>query len=124
MSYPSELRYTKDHEWVRLDGDVAEIGVTDYAQQNLGDVVFVDLPELGRALRSGEVFGNIESVKAVSELFCPVGGEVIEVNTALTERPETVNSDPHGSWMVRLRVLDVSETETLMDAVQYESLVK
>jgi glycine cleavage system H protein len=118
------LRYTKDHEWVRLDGDVAEIGVTDYAQQNLGDVVFVDLPELGRALRSGEVFGNIESVKAVSELFCPVGGEVIEVNTALTERPETVNSDPHGSWMVRLRVLDVSETETLMDAVQYESLVK
>ena len=124
MSYPSELRYTKDHEWVRLDGDVAEIGITDYAQQNLGDVVFVDLPELGRALRSGEVFGNIESVKAVSELFCPVSGEVIEVNTALTERPETVNSDPHGSWMVRLRVLDVSETKTLMDAVQYESLVK
>jgi glycine cleavage system H protein len=124
MAYPSELKYTKDHEWVRLDGDTAEIGVTDYAQQQLGDVVFVELPEAGRALKAGEAFGNIESVKAVSELFAPVGGEVVEVNTALVESPDRINSHPHDSWMLKVCVADPAEAAALLDAAQYESLIK
>src|SRR5918911_292435 len=102
--YPADLKYTKDHEWIRLgDGD-ARVGITDYAQKQLGDVVYLELPEVGRALKKGEVFGTIESVKAVSELYSPVSGEVTEVNSALMQNPEKVNSDPHGAWMIALRV--------------------
>lgn len=124
MAYPAELKYTKDHEWVRLDGDTAEIGITDYAQQQLGDVVFVELPAARRTLKAGEVFGNVESVKAVSELFAPVGGEVVEVNAALTDRPETLNSYPHATWILRVRVADPAEAGALLDAAQYESLIQ
>jgi len=93
--YPSELKYTKEHEWVRVNGEEARVGITDYAQKQLGDVVYLELPEVGRVLHKGEVFGTIESVKAVSELFSPVAGEVVEVNRSLADRPETVNKDPH-----------------------------
>src|SRR5688572_9915040 len=100
MMYPNELKYTKDHEWVRIEGDEAAVGITDFAQRQLGDVVFVELPEVGRKLKMGEVFGTIESVKAVSELFSPVSGEVIAVNGDLGSRPETVNAKPHEAWMI------------------------
>ena len=102
--YPSELKYTKDHEWIRVDGDEARVGITDYAQKQLGDVVFLELPEVGRVLEKGEVFGTIESVKAVSELFSPVSGEVTEVNRSLVDRPETVNKDPHEAWMIAIKL--------------------
>jgi len=122
--YPADLKYTRDHEWVRLEGDLATVGITDYAQKQLGDVVFVDLPEVGRTFAQGEVFGTIESVKAVSELFSPLGGEVVEVNSALAQKPEAVNSDPHGSWMIRLKASDPSETASLLGSEAYEALVK
>src|SRR6187397_1337097 len=102
--YPSDLKYTKDHEWVRLDGGEASVGITDFAQRQLGDVVFVELPMVGRQLKQGEVFGTIESVKAVSELFAPVSGEVTEVHSALVQHPETVNKDPHGAWMIKVKI--------------------
>jgi glycine cleavage system H protein len=124
MAYPADLKYTKNHEWVRLEGVTAEIGITDYAQQQLGDVVFLELLEVGRTLTTGEVFGNIESVKAVSELFAPVGGEIVEINTALVDRPETVNANPHSSWMVKLRLTDPGEANALLYAANYESLIK
>ena len=124
MSYPADLKYTKDHEWIRLTGDTAEIGITDYAQRQLGDVVFVELPDVGSTISAGKSFGSIESVKAVSELFAPMSGEVIEVNPHLKEHPETVNSDPHGAWMVKVRLSDAAATASLIDAVAYESLVK
>ena len=122
--YPSELKYTKDHEWVRLSGAEALVGITDYAQKQLGDVVYLELPEVGRTLKKGDVFGTIESVKAVSELYCPVDGEVSEVNAALAERPETVNSDPHNSWMIRLRLASAGDQRELLDAAQYTELTK
>ena len=122
--YPSELKYTKDHEWVRFDGSDARVGITDYAQKQLGDVVYLELPEVGRALKKGEVFGTIESVKAVSELFSPVSGEVTEVNSALVERPEGVNSSPHESWMIAVKVGDPSDQGDLLDAGQYTQLTK
>src|SRR6478735_5295966 len=100
--YPSELKYTKDHEWIRTDGAEATVGITDFAQRQLGDVVFVELPEVGRTLKQHEVFGTIESVKAVSELFAPVSGEVVAVNPALGTHPESVNAKPHEAWMIRL----------------------
>ncbi len=101
MSYPQDRRYTKDHEWIRVEGDRGTVGITDYAQKQLGDVVFLELPEVGRKLKAGEVFGTVESVKAVSELFSPVSGEVVEVNAALTKAPEKMNTDPHGdAWMI------------------------
>ena len=99
--YPTELKYTKDHEWVRVSGGEAAVGITDFAQRQLGDVVFVELPEVGRKLKQGEVFGNIESVKAVSELFSPVSGEVVAVNGDLATHPEAVNGQPHETWMIR-----------------------
>jgi glycine cleavage system H protein len=123
MAYPADLKYSKDHEWVRLKGDTADVGITDYAQQQLGDVVFVDLPEVGRRLTAGESFGSIESVKAVSELFSPMSGEVIEVNPALKDHPETVNSAPHDTWMVRVKLSDPSATGVLLDSTQYEALL-
>jgi glycine cleavage system H protein len=120
--YPADLRYSKDHEWIRVSGDVGTIGITDYAQKQLGDVVFLELPEAGRALKSGEVFGTVESVKAVSELFSPVSGEVAEANAPLTQKPELVNTDPHGeAWMIVIRLLDPAEVQALMDAAAYEA---
>ena len=121
---PTELRYTKDHEWVRVDGDVATVGITEYAAKQLGDIVFVELPDAGKALEGSRPFGVVESVKAVSDLFAPLGGEVVATNPALTSDPELVNSDPYGQgWMVRLRVTDESELEDLLDADAYDALV-
>ena len=124
MAYPSNLKYTKDHEWIDLSGDRGKVGITDYAQQQLGDVVYVDLPEVGAALKAGQSFGTIESVKAVSELYSPVSGDVVDVNTALKNKPEAVNTDPHGSWMIVLRLTNTAETATLLNAAQYQDLVK
>jgi glycine cleavage system H protein len=121
--YPPDLKYTKDHEWVRLSGSEARVGITDYAQRQLGDVVYLELPDVGRSFNKGDVFGTIESVKAVSELYCPVSGEVTEVNSSLVQKPEAVNSDPHGSWMIVLKTSGGGETG-LLDAAQYADLTK
>lgn len=121
--YPADLKYTKDHEWIRTAADTADVGITDYAQQQLGDVVFVELPEVGRVLAQGEVFGSIESVKAVSELFSPVAGEVVAVNEALTSAPEQVNSDPHAAWIIRVRPTNAADLDTLLDASAYQQHV-
>ena len=122
--YPAELKYTKDHEWVRVSGAQGRVGITDYAQKQLGDVVYIDLPDVGRTVSQGEALGTMESVKAVSEIFAPVSGEVVEVNAALKDSPETVNSDPHGAWMVAIRLADPAETAALLDSTQYADLVK
>ena len=122
--YPPELKYTKNHEWVRIAGAEAQVGITDYAQKQLGDIVYVELPEVGRKIKKGEVFGTIESVKAVSELYAPVSGEVTQVNSSLTQKPEAVNKDPHGSWMIAVKVSDPGETSDLFDAVKYTELTK
>ena len=121
--YPADLKYTKDHEWIRTSGDTADVGITDYAQQQLGDVVFVELPQVGRTLAQGEVFGTIESVKAVSELFSPVAGEVVAVNDALTSAPEQVNSEPHAAWIIKVRPSNASDLDGLLDAAAYEQHV-
>jgi glycine cleavage system H protein len=122
---PEELRYSKDHEWVRVDGERGRIGITDYAQNQLGDVVFLELPEVGRTLTAGEQFGTVESVKAVSELFSPVAGEVVEVNSELTSKPELINEDPHGeAWMMVVRITDPASVEALMDAEAYKAFVE
>src|SRR3972149_2045847 len=120
--YPSDLKYTKDHEWVRIDGTQADVGSTAYAQKALGDVVYLELPEIGRTFNKGDVFGTIESVKAVSELYCPVSGEVVEVNAKLAEKPETVNADPHGSWMIVMKGTNPAEAHDLLDAGAYTEL--
>jgi glycine cleavage system H protein len=121
---PADLRYTKEHEWVRLEGDLATVGITDHAADQLGDIVFVELPAIGTALRQLATFGVVESVKAVSDLFAPVGGEVVEVNEALTGAPEVVNSDPYGAgWLLRVRVADPAEVDALLDPAAYEALV-
>jgi glycine cleavage system H protein len=124
MAYPAGFKYTKDHEWIELNGDSGKVGITDYAQQQLGDVVYVELPEIGAKLKQGQSFGTIESVKAVSELYSPVTGEVVEVNTALKDKPETVNKDPHASWMVVIKLTSPGEAGALLDAAQYQDLVK
>jgi glycine cleavage system H protein len=124
MAYPAGFKYTKDHEWIELNGDSGKVGITDYAQQQLGDVVYVELPEIGAKLKQGQSFGTIESVKAVSELYSPVTGEVVEVNTALKDKPETVNKDPHASWMVVIKLSTPGEAGALLDAAQYQELVK
>jgi len=121
--YPADLKYTKDHEWVRGGGAEATIGITDYAQAQLGDVVFVELPAVGRAIKQGEVFGTIESVKAVSELYAPVSGEVVAVNDALSTSPETVNKDPHGAWIIKVKPSNAGELGSLLDATAYGALV-
>lgn len=122
--YPESCRYTKDHEWIRIEGERGVVGITHHAQSQLGEVVFVELPEIGRTLKSGESFGSVESVKAVSDLYAPVSGEVVEVNAALGKTPEMVNADPHGEgWMVVLRILDPDEATTLMDAARYSDYV-
>jgi glycine cleavage system H protein len=120
---PAELRYTKDHEWVRVDGDTATIGVTDFAANQLGDVVFVDLPSAGKAVEQFATFGVVESVKAVSDLYAPVTGEVTEVNAELGANPELVNSDPFGAgWMIKVKLGDAGQIEELLDAAGYEKL--
>ena len=121
--YPTDLKYTKDHEWVRLGAGDARVGITDYAQKQLGDVVYLELPPVGRSLRKGEVFGTIESVKAVSELYSPVAGQVTAVNDALVQKPEVVNTDPHGSWMIVMKVTD-ADTSDLLDSAAYSDLTK
>jgi glycine cleavage system H protein len=123
MTYPADLKYTKDHEWMRVSGDVADVGITDYAQEQLGDVVFVELPEVGRRVNAGESFGSIESVKAVSELFAPATGEIIEINPSLRDHPEAVNSKPHETWMVKLRLSDSNASASLLDSAAYEKLI-
>ena len=122
---PEDLHYSKDHEWIRVEGDVGIIGITDYAQNSLGDVVYVELPKVGDQFGAHEAFGSVESVKAVSELFCPVAGEVTEVNETLNDEPEKVNADPYGAaWMIKLRVADRGEVDKLMTAAEYEDYVK
>jgi glycine cleavage system H protein len=122
--YPADRRYTKQHEWVRLEGDRGTVGITDYAQKQLGDVVYLELPEAGRKLEAHAGFGTVESVKAVSELFSPVAGEVVEVNSALVAKPETINSDPHGQgWMIKVKVSDPKAVGELMDAAAYQAYV-
>jgi glycine cleavage system H protein len=122
--YSDDLRYTKDHEWLRLDGGDATVGITDFAQQQLGDIVYVELPEVGRTVKVGDVFGTIESVKAVSELFAPISGEVLAVNDDLGTHPEAVNQTPHEAWMVRVRPSAPDEMEQLLNANAYQDLLK
>ena len=122
---PENLHYSKDHEWIRVEGDTGTVGITDHAQHALGDVVYVELPKVGDSFAAHESFGSVESVKAVSELFCPVAGEVIEVNESLQDDPEKVNSDPYGgAWMIRLRVRDAGEIDKLLSAIEYEDFIK
>ena len=124
MPSPSELKYTKEHEWVRLDGDVGTVGITDYAQDQLGDIVFVELPATGTAVTQMQKFGEIESVKAVSELYSPVTGEVVEANGALASSPESVNDDPYGDgWMLRIRLSDPGEIDKLLSAQDYDDFI-
>lgn len=125
MKIPAELKYTEDHEWVRVDGDTATVGITDFAQGELGDVVFVEIETEGEELAKGETFGTVEAVKTVSDLFMPVGGEVAEVNEALADEPELVNKDPYGKgWMIRIKVGDASELDALMSAEDYKKMIE
>jgi glycine cleavage system H protein len=124
MNFPSNLRYTKDHEWISLDGNVATIGITDYAQRELGDIVYVEVDTIGKPLEAGAVFGTVEAVKTVSDLFLPVSGTVTELNPALAGAPESVNSDPYGEgWMVKMTVNNPDDVTALLDATAYEALV-
>ena len=123
MPYPAKFKYTKDHEWIDLAGDRGKVGITEYAQQQLGDVVYIELPETGAKVKQGDSFGTIESVKAVSELYAPVSGQVVEVNAALKDNPEAINKDPHASWMIRLEMSETAEAASLLDATQYGDLV-
>lgn len=123
MDYPKQYRYTKDHEWVSLTGTSAKIGITDFAQQQLGDIVFVELPALGAALHPGQALGTVESVKAVSEVFAPIAGSVTAVNDELRQKPELLNTDPHGAWLVTATVSDPGSVNQLMDAVAYEQFL-
>ena len=125
MNIPSELKYTKDHEWVKVEGDVATIGITDFAQGELGDIVYVDVDTLDDTLEAEEVFGSVEAVKTVSDLFMPVSGEVVEFNEALEDEPELVNSDPYGEgWMIKVKLSDDSQVADLLSAEQYQELIK
>jgi glycine cleavage system H protein len=122
--YPSDYRYTKDHEWIKVSDSTGTIGITDYAQHELGDVVFVELPAPGAKITAGETFGTVESVKAVSEIYAPVSGEVVEANSALSDAPETVNSDPHGAaWLIKIKLANPAELSGLMDAAAYQAFV-
>jgi glycine cleavage system H protein len=124
MSIPTNLKYTKDHEWVSIDGDIATIGITDFAQGELGDIVYVEIETEGETLNAEEVFGSVEAVKTVSDLFLPLAGEIIEFNSELDANPEYVNSDPYGKgWMIKIKIQDASETANLLDAAAYEALV-
>jgi glycine cleavage system H protein len=124
MNFPSELRYTKDHEWIKLDGNVATVGITDFAQRELGDIVYVDIDTVGKSLEAEAVFGTVEAVKTVSDLFLPVSGKILEVNPNLNNQPELVNSDPYGEgWMVKLEVSNTADVDALMSAEAYQQLV-
>lgn len=124
MAHPNDRVYSKEHEWVVVDGDVATIGISSFAQDQLGEVVYVDLPSEGDSLSAGDSFGEIESVKSVSELFAPVSGEIVEVNDALADTPETVNSDPHGAgWMIKVRMEDQGELDALLSAEDYDAFI-
>lgn len=124
MSLPQDLKYTKDHEWVRIEGELGTVGITQHAQDQLGDIVFVELPKVGVKLTAGATFGTVESVKAVSDLFAPVSGEVAQVNEALTKAPETVNSDPYGAaWMIKIKLASADDAKALMSPADYQALI-
>lgn len=124
MSYPENFRYTKDHEWISLDGDIATIGITDFAQRELGDIVYVEVETIGKALQAGDVFGTVEAVKTVSDLYLPVKGTINELNPALANSPELVNTDPYGEgWMIKMKVDHIEDVAALLDAAGYEVLV-
>jgi glycine cleavage system H protein len=123
-TYPQEFRYTKEHEWVKQEGDLGIIGITDHAQKELGDIVYVDLPKVGTRVQAGSTLGSVESVKAVSDIYSPVSGEVVEINSSLAESPETLNRDPHGSaWLVKIRLSAPGELSALMPAAEYETYI-
>ena len=124
LHLPDDIRYTDEHEWARLSGDIARIGVSDYAQDRLGDIVFVELPAVGDTIAKGEVFGTLESVKAVSELYLPLSGEVVAVNTALTDAPELINQDPYAAWIIEVRPSDAGEYDLLLTAAAYLDLLR
>ena len=122
--YPADYRYTKDHEWIKVEGSIGTIGITDYAQHELGDVVFVELPKVGAEIRAGQSFGTVESVKAVSEIFAPVSGTVTETNSALADAPEKINQDPHdAAWLIKVKLADPKEAQSLMDTAAYETYI-
>lgn len=124
MNIPAELRYTKEHEWIRVEGDVAYVGITDYAQSELGEIVFLDINTEGETIEQSEVFGSVEAVKTVSDLNMPVTGKVIEVNEVINDNPELVNNDPYGEgWMIKIHVVDFTELDTLLDAAAYQALI-
>jgi glycine cleavage system H protein len=124
MAYPTQFKYSKDHEWIDVKGDVATVGITDYAQSELGDVVFVELPAAGAKVTTGKTFGSVESVKAVSEIYAPASGEVTESNGALKDKPEAINTDPHGAgWLIKIKLANAAELSTLMDAAAYEAYI-
>lgn len=124
MNFPNDVKYTKEHEWIRLEGDVAYVGITDYAQEQLGDIVFVDIQTVGETLAADEVFGTIEVVKTISDLFLPVAGEVLEQNGALEEQPELVNKDPYGEgWLIKLKPAADADFDSLLDAEEYKALI-
>ena len=125
MAYPTQFRYTKDHEWIEVKGGVATVGITDYAQHELGDVVFVELPAAGTKVVAGKIFGTVESVKAVSEIYAPASGEVVEANAALQAKPEAINTDPHGTgWLIKVKLSNAAEANSLLDAAAYEAFVE
>jgi glycine cleavage system H protein len=124
MAFPADYRYTREHEWIKVDGNQATIGITDYAQNSLGDIVFVELPKVGDQISAGKTFGSVESVKAVSELYAPASGKVVAVNDGLAEAPEKINSDAHGSWMLRIALSDPREVNGLLSPADYEKYVK
>lgn len=124
MEFPTNIKYTNEHEWIRLEGDIAYVGITDYAQQQLGDIVFIDVPTEGETLEKGETFGTVEVVKTVSDLFLPIGGEILEVNPQLEEHPELVNQDPYGEgWIIKLKPTDAGEMDELLDAAAYKEII-
>ncbi len=122
MNFPAELRYTKEHEWVKLEGDIATVGITDFAQSELGDIVYVEIETVGQTLAKDEIFGSVEAVKTVSDLFLPIAGEVLEVNAALNDQPELVNTDPFGEgWMIKMKVSNIADLDSLMDVDTYQA---
>lgn len=124
MNFPQNLKYTNEHEWIRVEGDIAYVGITDYAQEQLGDIVFVDIPAVGETLEAGETFGTIEVVKTISDLFLPVAGELLEQNEALEENPELVNKDPYGEgWLIKMKPTNVKDIEDLLDAEAYKAVI-
>ena len=123
MAYPNELKYTREHEWIKLDGKTATVGITNYAQEQLGDIVFVELPKVGAEVTKGKSFGTVESVKSVSEIFAPVSGKVAAVNETLATAPEKINNDAHGAWMIRIEAKDPGEANGLLSAADYEKFI-